>query len=79
MQLCRDISNELDKLSVWFAVNKLICNISKIVKFVLFADDTNIFCSVHDVGSVSRADNQRSHPRTGRHNYTLRHTLSGSS
>ena len=25
-----------------------ICNISKILKFVLFADDTNIFCSAHD-------------------------------
>ena len=29
MQLSRDISNELDKLSVWFAVNKLILNVSK--------------------------------------------------
>ena len=25
-----------------------ICNISKVLKFVLFADDTNIFCSGHD-------------------------------
>ena len=29
MQLSRDLSNELDKLSVWFAVNKLILNVSK--------------------------------------------------
>ena len=54
------------KLFILYVNN--ICNISKIVKFVLFADDTNIFCSGHDVGSVSRADNQRSHPRTGKHN-----------
>ena len=31
-----------------------ICNISKILKFVLFADDTNIFCSGHDAMQLSR-------------------------
>ena len=31
-----------------------ICNISKILKFVLFADDTNIFCSGHDDMQLSR-------------------------
>ena len=29
MQLSRYISNELDTLSVWFAINKLILNVSK--------------------------------------------------
>ena len=32
-----------------------ICNISKILKFVLFDDDTNIFCSGHDAMQLSRA------------------------
>ena len=31
-----------------------ICNISKMLKFVLFADDTNIFCSGHDAMQLSR-------------------------
>ena len=31
-----------------------ICNIIKILKFVLFADDTNIFCSGHDAMQLSR-------------------------
>ena len=31
-----------------------ICNISKILKFVIFADDTNIFCSGHDAMQLSR-------------------------
>ena len=31
-----------------------ICNISKILKFVLFADDTNIFCSGHAAMQLSR-------------------------
>ena len=31
-----------------------ICNISKILNFVLFADDTNIFCSGHDAMQLSR-------------------------
>ncbi len=29
MQLSRYLSNELDKLSVWIAVNKLMLNVSK--------------------------------------------------
>ena len=37
MQLSRDISNELDKLSVWFAVNKLILNVSK-TNFMVFGN-----------------------------------------
>ena len=31
-----------------------ICTISKILKFVLFADDTNSFCSGHDAIQLSR-------------------------
>ena len=31
-----------------------ICNISNILKFVLFADDTNIFCSGHAAMQLSR-------------------------
>ena len=37
MQLSRDLSNELDKLSVWFAVNKLIMNVSK-TNFMVFGN-----------------------------------------
>ena len=37
MQLSRDLSNELDKLSVWFAVNKLILNVSK-TNFMVFGN-----------------------------------------
>ena len=37
MQLSRDISNELDKLAVWFAVNKLILNVSK-TNFMVFGN-----------------------------------------
>ena len=37
MQLSRDISNELDKLSVWFAVNKLILIVSK-TNFMVFGN-----------------------------------------
>ena len=37
MQLSRDFSNELDKLSVWFAVNKLILNVSK-TNFMVFGN-----------------------------------------
>ena len=37
MQLSRDLSNELDKLSVWFAVNKLILNVSK-TNFLVFGN-----------------------------------------
>ena len=35
MQLSRDLRNELDKLSVWFAVNKLILYVSK-TNFMVF-------------------------------------------
>ena len=37
MQLSRDLSNELDKLSVGFAVNKLILNVSK-TNFMVFGN-----------------------------------------
>ena len=31
-----------------------ICNVSYILKFVLFADDTNIFCSGKDINQLSK-------------------------
>ena len=31
-----------------------ICNISKVLKLLLFADDTNIFCSGHDKVQLSK-------------------------
>ena len=31
-----------------------ICNVSNILKFVLFADDTNIFCSGKDIYQLSK-------------------------
>ena len=31
-----------------------ICNVSNILKFVLFADDTNIFCSGKDINQLSK-------------------------
>ena len=31
-----------------------ICNVSNILKFVLFADDTNIFCSGKDIIQLSK-------------------------
>ena len=37
MQLSRDLSNELDKLSVWFAANKLVLNVSK-TNFMVFGN-----------------------------------------
>ena len=35
--LCNLISNELDKLSIWFAINKLSLNVSK-TNFMLFSN-----------------------------------------
>ena len=37
MQLSRSLSNGLEKLSVWFAVNKLILNVSK-TNFMVFGN-----------------------------------------
>ena len=31
-----------------------ICNVSKILKFILFADDTNIFCSGTDLKKLCK-------------------------
>ena len=47
------------KLFVLYINN--ICNISKVQTFVLFTDDTNIFCSGHDEVQLSKDVNKELH------------------
>ena len=40
-----------DESSLFLYIND-ICNVSEIVKFILFADDTNVFYSDHDINNL---------------------------
>ena len=42
------------KLYILYVNDIILCNISRILKFVIFSDNTNMFCSGHDVLQLSR-------------------------
>ena len=49
--LRRDVPNMACVIITWMSI--LMCNISKFVKYILFADDTNMFCADSNIGKLS--------------------------